>query len=132
MTQMENVVKEYIALWNTGNVQELHTVVAADAVYKDALQEGNALALLQNSIASTHLAFPNIIFKTLSFSITNHDKGLLEWVMKGTNTGSFFGANPTGKEIEIAGVDIISVDGDKITEIKSFYDSSLFATQLEI
>jgi len=130
---MIETIKKYVEIWNTQQTKKLQTVFSQRALYKDALQGGNAIAVLENSIKEIAIAFPDILFEICSI-IINDDKNcyVLEWVMKGTNTGSFFGAKPTNKVIEILGADIIHFEIDKVVSIKSFYDSSLFAKQLEL
>ncbi len=63
-------------------------------------------------------------------SNTSENQFFLEWQMTGKNTGEFFGYPPTGKRIDIKGLDSISIEANRIKEIKSFYDSSLFTQQL--
>jgi len=130
---MIETIKKYVEIWNTQQTEKLQTVFSKSALYKDAIQEGNAIAVLSTSIEETVKAFPNISFEICSvLKNSKEDIVVLEWLMKGTNDGSFFGARPTNKEIEISGVDIFYVENEKITSIKSFYDSSQFATQLKL
>ena len=97
------------------------TIFSKAATYKDALQGGNAIEVLSASIEETAKAFPNISFEILTIVEGSAEKNFaLEWSMKGTNTGSFFGA------------DIIKIKDEKIISIKSYYDSSQFSTQLGI
>lgn len=72
----------------------------------------------------------------MSFEISSRVQGkyestvVTEWLMKGTHEGSFFGAEPTNREVEISGVDIILIRNEKITSIKSYYDTDQFNKQL--
>lgn len=129
---MKNLVNQYVEIWNTKNVKKLPDVFSETAAYIDATQNGNAIEVLTNSIRSTFEAFPDVSFKTISFlADSSSDKCcVLEWMMTGTNTGSFSGATSTNRKIEISGVDLIKIEEGKIVNIKSFYDSSLFANQL--
>lgn len=129
---MIEIIKKYVEIWNTQQTEKLSTIFSSSSLYKDAMQSGNAISILENSIKETVKAFPNISFEMCS--IINDDKNnyVLEWLMKGTNTGSFFNATPTNKTIEISGADIIHFIDHRIVSIKSFYDSSLFAIQLEL
>jgi len=128
---MIDIINEYVDIWNTRQTEKLQAVFSKSASYIDALQEGNAITVLSTSIEETAKAFPNVTFETRSIiQDLKDDVFVLEWLMKGTNKGSFFGAEPTNKEIKILGADIIYIKNEKIASIKSFYDSSLFATQL--
>ena len=131
---MKNLPEQYVEIWNTQHLERLSTILSESAHYKDALQKGNAREVLAQSISQTATAFPDVSFQILSLmkSASNESLFILEWLMQGTNRGSFFGAEPTNKEVAISGVDLIKVDEEAIVEIKSFYDSSQFAAQLEI
>ena len=131
---MKNLPEQYVEIWNTQNIQALPTILSESAYYQDASQEGNAREILGQSIVQTAKAFPDVSFRILSLMQSAADEGLfiLEWLMRGTNKGPFLGAEPTNKELTISGVDLIKVDKEAIIEIKSYFDSSQFATQLEI
>lgn len=107
---MINLIQQYVQIWNTQETEKMPTIFSKAATYKDALQGGNAIGVLSASIEETAKAFPNISFEILTIVEGSAEKNFaLEWSMKGTNTGSFFGAEPTNKEIEISGADIISL-----------------------
>ncbi len=127
---MEQVIKQYVDIWNSKAFANLRKVFGEKAKYWDALQEGNAIELLSGSMVATHEAFSDLSFQIISLDSTGKDQFFLEWKMTGINTGEFFGVAPTGKAIEITGLDTIKVQESLITKIKSFYDSSLFSQQL--
>lgn len=130
---MTKLIQQYVQVWNTKETEKLSTIFSKPALYKDALQEGNAIEVLSASIVETASAFPDVSFEVITL-VKESTGGLLafEWSMKGTNTGSFFGAEPTNKKIEILGADVIQIKDEKIISIRSYYDSSQFSTQLEV
>lgn len=123
---METTVRKYVSIWNENSISDLKNVLMPHSNYWDAIQEGNAIETLSESIAMMHNAFPDITFEVCDITIVSDNKIFLEWKMIGTNKGSFFGAEPTGKIIEINGLDNFQFENGKITDIKSFYDSTLF------
>lgn len=129
---MENVIKEYVSIWNNQGIVNLPKVFSDTATYWDATQQGNAIEILTNSVKATHDAFPDISFEILLLSKGDKNQIFLEWLMKGTNSGSFFGSNPTHKKIRITGLDSVKFKAEKVVEIKSFYDSGLFTSQLGV
>lgn len=129
---MIKIVEKYVTIWNTRGFDGLVNILTGEARYWDAMQEGEANELLSNAIVATHDAFPDVSFEILSLSPVVQGRCFLEWKMTGTNTGSFFGYDPTGRSIEINGLDSIVFESDRIAEIKSFYESSLFNQQLAI
>lgn len=124
------IVEKYVSIWNTNGISDLEDVFSKKSIYWDTTQAGTAIDVLKNSIATTHEAFSGISFQIISVETSSDNQFFLEWQMKGTNTGDFFGYPPTGKGIEIRGLDAIKIESNKIKEIKSFYDSSLFGQQL--
>ncbi|GEM_PF-2981919 len=127
---MNDLVKQYVSIWNNNSISELGEVFTKQSKYWDSNQEGEAIELLTGSIAATHEAFSDISFQIISLKTTIENQVFLEWKMTGTNSGEFFGYQPTGKVVEIRGLDSIRLEANKIAEIKSFFDSSLFSQQL--
>ena len=127
---MKEIVEKYVSIWNSNGISDLEEIFSEKSNYWDATQEGGAIGVLKDSIAATHEAFPNVLFQIISLSAISEKQFFLEWKMTGTNKGEFFGYPPTGKRIDIQGLDSIKLESDKISEIKSFYDSSLFGQQL--
>jgi hypothetical protein len=54
----------------------------------------------------------------------------MEWVMLGTNTGSFAGLPPTGQKIALEGIDIFSIQDDRIESVKGYFHKAMFSQQL--
>ena len=129
---MKETIEQYVSIWNSNDILSLPEVFSHESKYWDAMQEGKAVELLSGSIAATHQAFPNVLFKIISLNAISKKQFFLEWLMIGTNTGDFFGNPPTGKNIEIKGIDAIMLESAKIKEVRSYYDSSLFSLQLEL
>jgi predicted ester cyclase len=75
-------------------------------------------------------AFPDLSFDLVS--VAQHDSGLvaLEWVMKGSNTGSMMGFPPTGLPVTLPGAAFIRVEGDKIRSAQGYFDSAAVARGL--
>jgi len=62
---------------------------------------------------------------------TSTDKAVIEWRMRGTFSGATFqDVEPTGKSIEIRGVDLMTIENDRIVHNTAYYDGMDFARQL--
>ena len=127
---MKEIVEKYVSIWNSNDTSDLEEIFNEKSKYWDSIQEGSAIDVLKASISTTYYAFSDITFQIISVSTTSENQFFLEWQMTGKNTGEFFGYPPTGKRIDIKGMDSISIEANRIKEIKSFYDSSLFTQQL--
>src|SRR5205085_936323 len=77
-------------------------------------------------------AFPDLYFELVN--IVQAGEGLIavEWAMRGTNSGSFWGQHPTGKRVKLVGADFIQVQGDKIKSIRAYYDRKALVEQIGI
>ena len=59
------------------------------------------------------------------------DSALVEWRMTGTFTGGpFNGIHPTGKSIELRGVDVMECADGRLKHEAVFYDAATFARQV--
>ena len=55
----------------------------------------------------------------------------VEWRMSGTFTGEpFQGIDPTGKAVELRGLDLVEVEENEVVGITAYYDGAEFARQV--
>ena len=53
---------------------------------------------------------------TVEDVIAEGDKVVLRGTFRGSHTGEFFGIPPTGKQVEISGIHILTIKDGKVTE----------------
>ena len=59
------------------------------------------------------------------------DTAVVEWRMRGTFNGApFQGIEPTGKQVELRGVDVMRIENDRIAHNTAYYDGMDFARQI--
>jgi steroid delta-isomerase-like uncharacterized protein len=75
-------------------------------------------------------AFPDLTFEMISKAETGPETVAVQWLMRGTNTGSLQGLPPTGRSVEVPGADFIQVEGDKIRSVQGYFDSRAVPEQL--
>ena len=65
-------------------------------------------------------------FELLRFTLTDDGAVAAQWVMRGTNSGSFNGLPPTGREVALPGADFIAFadDGSGIASVTCYFDSA--------
>lgn len=70
---------------------------------------------LRQLIESFRLAFPDLRC-TVEDEISSGDGMAARWTMRGTHTGLFFGNQPTGRTISVAGILFAHTDAGRIVE----------------
>jgi steroid delta-isomerase-like uncharacterized protein len=63
--------------------------------------------------------------------LSGEREAAVEWRMTGTFTGaSFQGVEPTGRRIELRGIDLLEIEDGKILSNTAYYDGASFARQI--
>ena len=90
---------------------------------------GSDRAEVKRGLADFIAAFPDLNV-TIDDVISEKNKVVVRSTMTGTNTGSFMGMPPTGKRIEVGGIDIIEVKGSKLGDHWGYVDNAAMMMQL--
>jgi steroid delta-isomerase-like uncharacterized protein len=116
--QNKELARRYLEeVWGMGNVVAEEELLATDFVDHmppagtPPTREGH-----QRSLVMFRTAFPDMKI-TVEDLIAEGDKVVDRWTVTGTQTGDLFGMTPTGKRIEISGMDILRIEDGKIREI---------------
>jgi steroid delta-isomerase-like uncharacterized protein len=121
----------YIAAWNARDAEALLATFSPSGIYSDPATNGPlsgpAIATYAQGLWS---AFPDLTFEVQGAAEAGPDRAVVEWLMTGTNAGSFGGLPPTGRAIAVPGVDIIAADADGIAAVVGYFDSRLVPGQL--
>jgi steroid delta-isomerase-like uncharacterized protein len=64
--------------------------------------------------------------------IASGDKVAVNSTVRGTHEGEFMGVPPTGKTVEIGGIDIVRIDGGKFQEHWGVFDAAGLMMQLGV
>jgi steroid delta-isomerase-like uncharacterized protein len=68
---------------------------------------------------------------TVTRVVAGETQAAVEWRLTGTFTGGpFEGIDPTGKHVEIRGIDLLEIEDDKIVGNTAYYDGMSFARQI--
>jgi len=75
-------------------------------------------------------------FSGVSFTVKDvfgqGDKIVKHWNFKGTHTGDFFGIPATGNTVDVDGVTLVKMEGNKIAQEQDFMDNMIFMQQLGV
>lgn len=127
-----DIIKRYVEAWNNHDEGALLSVFTEGGTYQDSATGTNKLAgdAFGNYAKDLWGSFPDLYFEVEKIMVQQDGFAVMEWIMHGTNTGSFAGMPPTGHKISIEGVDIFSIQNDKIISVKGYFDTSVFPQQL--
>ena len=126
----------YLAAWNGRDATAMGDLVTDDVVWEDpALPEpARGPAAVQEFMREAWVAFPDLRFDEGDephCSVAG-DRVAWGWRMRGTNTGPIDppGFAPTGRAIDIEGVDLWTMRDGRIARYRAFYDFNALAVQL--
>lgn len=124
-------VQRYFDSWNRHDASGLVATFAAGGTYQDPTTEGPLAGdAIGENAAALWSAFPDVTFELKSH--VDDGNGLLaaQWVMRGTNTGSFRGLPPTGRSVVVPGADFIRVDDEGIRSVEGYFNAGEVPRQL--
>ena len=119
----KDVVRRYVEEgFNAGSMEALDELFAPDFVIHDS---GNPavrdLEGLKENVRMLHQAFPDV-HVSIDALLTDGDCVIKRFTLRGTQQGEFNGIPPTGKQIELVGIDILRVSEGRIQEIWMSFD----------
>ena len=126
---MKPIVDKYVDAWNTGNLEELDSIVDSAFVRTANSQpEVNGLDGIKKVITGLRMEYPDLKI-TVDNLIYSEDGWAGRWVLTGRNTGP--GENPpTGKTVSIWGESIAHVANGKMTREMVAFDNQSLMEQL--
>ena len=106
----------YEEFWCRGNADAADQLVAADLIH-DQLPEGwpSGRAGFKELVGTWRAGFPDMQEQILLI-VAEGDWVVSRFRLRGTHEGSFYGVSPTGRRVEIEGVDFLRVSDGRIAE----------------
>src|SRR5258707_3726034 len=130
MTALE-IVQRYFNAWNRHNISEILATFSDHGTYMDPLvDKPQAKEALSDSIRRLFIAFPNLSFELTDLIHQNDKRVAAQWLLKGSNTGTFYGYSSTQREVNISGSSFFHVEMEKIYSVQTYYDSKSLELQL--
>jgi len=126
----------YLAAWNDHDADAMADLLTDDIVWEDPALPGPARGVpaVQAFMREAWVGFPDLRFDEpdAPHRTAGGDQVAWRWRMRGTNTGPLDppGFAPTGRSIEIEGVDLWTMRGGRIAVYRAFYDFNSLAVQL--
>jgi steroid delta-isomerase-like uncharacterized protein len=126
--------ERYTEGWNDHDPDTVVEQFAPGGTYVDsALAEPLDREGVVDFVVDTVTGFPDVRFEERRVVTAEEGDELVlvaEWTMYGTHTGPFEGLPPTGNELALDGVDVVTVSDDGITSITGYFDQQTFGEQL--
>jgi steroid delta-isomerase-like uncharacterized protein len=104
-------------VWNRGHLAVADELIAPDCV-DHAAPPGHPAggpAGIKQASAMYRRAFPDLAM-TVDDLLAEGDRVATRWTMRGTHRGPFMGQPPTGKAVEVTGIEIVRIAGRQIVE----------------
>jgi steroid delta-isomerase-like uncharacterized protein len=134
MSGYERLLERYVELYNAGDLDGVMDLYAEDAVQlmPDGRFEGRTA--IRERLAKELSAFAELHHRYISF-VEEGDAFADEWVFVGTHTGPLVMPDgselpPTGKRVEVPGMELVRMRDGKIVVDNLYYDSLAVAIQL--
>lgn len=129
--QALQVAQRYFDAWNRRDGDAIVATFAEGGTYSDPeASQGLAGEAIATYAKDLWKAFPDLAFEIRSADQTGDGMVAAQWLMRGTNTGSFRGLPPTGRPVAVAGADFIQVEEDRILSVRGYFDTKVVPEQL--
>lgn len=125
MSPEELVRRFHQELWGDGDVAALDRYVAPDAVTRMTGFEGSTLDVMREDVERYVGAFDDVATEIVDL-VADGDRVVMWWRTSGRHVGPYgtIAPTPTGARITMEGVDFLTVAGDRIVEVRSFWDAA--------
>jgi steroid delta-isomerase-like uncharacterized protein len=127
----EQHVQRYFEGWNNHDPAAIIATFADGGTYADPTTAGplSGDAIGQNA-AQLWAGFPDVRFEIANHLALPGGRFAAEWIMRGTNSGSFAGLPGTGRKVELKGADFIQADDSGIHSVQGYFDAGEIPRQL--
>jgi steroid delta-isomerase-like uncharacterized protein len=129
--------ERYAAAWNRYDADVIEPLVTEDIVWMDpALPEpARGVEEVKDFMRRSWEAFPDLRFSGGAMWLDpENDSMTWAWRMEGTQRGPIEppGFAPTGRRIDIDGIDVWDFEGERISRYRAYWDMALLAQQLGV
>ena len=130
-TDVERMFEDYLAAWNSHDVEKTLSFFTDDCIYED-VPTGNVSRgkeELKAYISNTFAVFDDFKLEMKSSFIAGDWRGA-EWIMSGRHTGDIPGIPTTGKSFSVRGASINELQEGKIKRTSDYWNIVSFLQQV--
>jgi steroid delta-isomerase-like uncharacterized protein len=130
-TAQEAIALSVFEMFNTGNTDGIENIVADDFVdhQKDPSITSTGIQMVKDMLTLYRTSMPDLKQEVLHMA-TVGDRTYIHLRMTGTNTGAWGDMPPTGKAMDVLGVDIIRFANGKAAEHWGYVEEMKMMQQL--
>ena len=129
MSPLEIAVR-YFDAWNKRDPAAVVSTFALGGTYNDPTTSGDICAnAIANHVQDLCNAFPDVAFEIVSAAEAGPGRVAVQWLMTGTNLGSYQGWPPTGKPVCLPGAGFFEVEGTEIRLVRGYFDTRVIPEQ---
>ena len=131
--QTEKIFREYLATWNTHDLDKMVSFFTDDCVYENLArgQTYRGKDELKAWAKASFGAIPDFKLDVTSLFVSG-DWVACEWVMTGTQTSAVPGLPATGKSFSVRGSTVAQLKDGKILRNADYWDVMTFLRQLSV
>jgi steroid delta-isomerase-like uncharacterized protein len=124
------VARSYFDAWNARDPARIAACFAPGGTYSDPIVSGLPGPAVGEYARTLFAAFPDLSFEIASIGALDGELIAAEWIMRGTNGGSFQGLPPTGARVSLPGADFIRVREHGVQAVTGYFDQRAVPEQL--
>jgi len=118
-----SVIDRYIAAWNAHDADGIVACFADGGTYEDPATGGPLTSPAIGGYAGRLFGmYSDLRFEHGAVNVTGDGQAAFEWRMTGTNDGPLPGLPPSGKAVDVAGIDAVEIVDDRIRALRGYFD----------
>jgi len=122
-SDIPRVLRTFTETFRPGSLEVFMTTFAPDATYCDpSFPVPVPVATARENWAQLFTGFPDMTCETVALDAISERLWVWQWILRGTQTGSFRGLPPTGRKIALPGCEIIELRGDRVFRDVGYLD----------
>lgn len=126
-----DLCQHYFDAWNSRDADAILATFAPGGTYADPTTGGPLAGEgIRGYVQGLWSAFPDLGFELGHVAPVGAGRVVGSWRMTGTNAGSMSGLPPTGRRVDLPGVDLIRIGATGIESVDGYFDSAVVPRQL--
>lgn len=136
MTDPEQLVQRWFSdLFNRGDTDVADEILAPDVTYHgpESLSPGEVSGPeeIKEYVEVYGQAFPDLWY-TVDHVFGTDEEVCVRWTVTGTHESDLFEMESTGEEFSEAGINVFTIEGGRITDVRSEWDTLRMVNELGI